>query len=385
MEFKIREGLFSDFQTKIEKLNKKAVKLNVKHSTIEVVDEVVEDNIIYKVVRINEGDDVRINGWNFKAKLERNIDDSFLIKGDSNDIPQEVKDVRTCQHCNTNRRRNLYFILQNEETNEYIVVGKTCLIDFIGHKDAEKIANYYSMLNDCIKEYEDMYNDREYSCGGFYNDFAYDIKDVIKASVVSIDDRGYHKSNSEYSTKQEVLNILNLNPHVRDLIEKYETMKNDDIKHMLDFILGMDSKNDFINNLQTIIKDKYVRPNLLGYAVCIPTVFHKEQEKLKSEEEKIKNTPPSEYIGSVKDRVTLRLTYDRFIKFDGYYGSVFIEFFKDESGNVVVWKTSTCKELEMDTLYEVTCTIKEHTEYRGVKQTYINRPKFKELKKVNVA
>lgn len=123
----------------------------------------------------------------FKAKLVKNIE-SYMYQGDE-DVPQEQKDVRICQHCNTNRSRKFYYILQNEDTSEYITVGKSCLIDFIGHRNIDKIAEFFQD----VKSLEE-----EFSEGGSYGSSfgmpnAYSVDQVLRMAYVSTKARGYVK------------------------------------------------------------------------------------------------------------------------------------------------------------------------------------------------
>ena len=81
----------------------------------------------------------------------------------------------------------------------------------------------------------------------------------------------------------------------------------------------------------------------------------------------------SEYIGSIKERVRdldVVLTGSREI--DGYYGSSTIYTFK-EGENVLIWITSSCKDIETGEHLLLTGTVKEHKIYNGVKQTYLSR------------
>jgi len=81
----------------------------------------------------------------------------------------------------------------------------------------------------------------------------------------------------------------------------------------------------------------------------------------------------SEYVGEVKERLRdleVTLTNIRFT--DGYYGTSTIYTFK-QGENILVWITSSCKEIDVGDKLLLTGTVKEQKEYRGVKQTYLSR------------
>ena len=81
----------------------------------------------------------------------------------------------------------------------------------------------------------------------------------------------------------------------------------------------------------------------------------------------------SEYVGEVKERVRdLDVTLTSARSFDGFYGTNFIYTF-DYKENVLIWITSSCKDIEVGDKLLLTGTIKEHETYKGVKQTKLSR------------
>ena len=101
-------------------------------------------------------------------------------------------------------------------------------------------------------------------------------------------------------------------------------------------------------------------------------------EKIKKANEELnRSNSTSEYLAEVGEKVNLKVkligTYMYETHFT-YYGELnYIYTFKDEKGNVIVWKTS--KELEVEEGAEVTLkgTVKTLDEYKGVKQTVLTR------------
>ena len=81
----------------------------------------------------------------------------------------------------------------------------------------------------------------------------------------------------------------------------------------------------------------------------------------------------SEYLGEVKERLRdLEVTLTDVRSFDGFYGTTFIYTFAYNE-NVLVWMTSSCKDIEVGEKLLLTGTVKEHSEYKGVKQTKLSR------------
>lgn len=81
----------------------------------------------------------------------------------------------------------------------------------------------------------------------------------------------------------------------------------------------------------------------------------------------------SEYEGEVKERLRdLHVTLTAIRSFDGFYGTSFVYTFI-HGENVLVWMTSSCKDIEIGDEIFLTGTVKEHSEYKGIKQTKLSR------------
>lgn len=116
------------------------------------------------------------------------------------------------------------------------------------------------------------------------------------------------------------------------------------------------------------------------------------RERMKREEEKLKASESvSGYVGEIGQRVeipvTLAGTYSFTVKVEWRTETRWIYTFKDDSGNVFVWKTSSFLDRETERglrPYEegdrliLRGTVKEHSEYKGIKQTVLTRCKTKE-------
>ncbi len=89
----------------------------------------------------------------------------------------------------------------------------------------------------------------------------------------------------------------------------------------------------------------------------------------------------SEYIGNVGDTVCITATLVSMHTFSThftYYGETnYIFKFADDDGNIIVWKTSSWQNIEEGKTYELKGKVKEHSEYKGDKQTVLTRCKIK--------
>lgn len=96
------------------------------------------------------------------------------------------------------------------------------------------------------------------------------------------------------------------------------------------------------------------------------------------------------YIGQPKERMDLSLTLVSERQFDGRYGRTNCYNFADEQGNCIVWFTQNALCMyfeerdewgyaEVGSKVTMRATVKEHGEYRGIKQTVITRPQIKAI------
>jgi len=116
---------------------------------------------------------------------------------------------------------------------------------------------------------------------------------------------------------------------------------------------------------------------LYGYAIDYTVDLEKLINKDKPQEpEKV-----SEYIGNVGDKIDMVVTLDHVAYWENSFrpwehNLTYLYSFKDDNGNVLVWQTS--KGLVIDDGAKVTIkgTIKEHNEYKEVKQTVLTRCKI---------
>jgi hypothetical protein len=61
--------------------------------------------------------------------------------------------------------------------------------------------------------------------------------------------------------------------------------------------------------------------------------------------------------------------------YDDEYGYATVQTFRDEVGRLIVYKSKAPSNYSIGERVRVTATVNDHSEYRGVKQTIISRPK----------
>lgn len=161
--YKIPKERYNDLLTKVEKLNKRAKKLNLPDVTVEITSEYSYtcSNILIPMLEIEiDGISPKIDGWEFIAKLvfDPIIGKNIIYKiNDAITVPTEYLTSNSCDHCKTNARRINTFILKQEDT--FIQVGSSCLKDFF-NADIESIVASISTL---LSDMDEMENIDEFS------------------------------------------------------------------------------------------------------------------------------------------------------------------------------------------------------------------------------
>lgn len=85
---------------------------------------------------------------------------------------------------------------------------------------------------------------------------------------------------------------------------------------------------------------------------------------------------PSEWVGKVGEKISPTVvTITRIGHIEGRYGLTTIYTFKDANSNIYVWFTSTNFQKDVGDTFSIVASVKDHTEYNGVKQTKIIRVK----------
>lgn len=106
--------------------------------------------------------------------------------------------------------------------------------------------------------------------------------------------------------------------------------------------------------------------------------FRPEEEVAAYVETLIYDPGQSEWVGSIKERVTLELNCTRILHFMNSYGESTMFMFEDDEGDILTWTTQTSQDIEEDHRYLITGTVKEHTIYRNNKQSVLTRCKVME-------
>ena len=109
--------------------------------------------------------------------------------------------------------------------------------------------------------------------------------------------------------------------------------------------------------------------------------------KIQAAEDRLKaKASTSQHVGKVGKKYTAVMTYIHTASWENGYGGYWnsgvtnLHTFKDEQGNVFVWKTDKYIEADYGTKLTVSGTVKEHSDYKGINQTVLTRCKVEEVR-----
>jgi len=171
---------------------------------------------------------------------------------------------------------------------------------------------------------------------------------------------------------KEEMKAVNFNENSTDTVQL--------VSDALTWITSQEESNNYIHNLKTACNLEYVSGRNLGILASLFPTYDREleyQAELRERErkraaEKAKEAN-SQHIGNVGDRITVNIDSIRCLtSWETQWGITRIYKLVDDKGNVFTWKTS--KYLD-DEVKVIKGTVKEHTEYRGIKQTELTKCK----------
>lgn len=363
-------------QAKIEKMNKRARKLGVPELVLTVVEgseQFIKDgNDTFKKIDVTlTGETVKLAGWHFAATIQHTEDGNIVRSVPGQDI--DTMPYRTveplCEHCNQLRRRNDTYIVVNDE-GETKQVGSSCLRDFLGVDPASALW-MAQFLIDLDAEFESEWNEGGGRATNYMN-----IKDYLAWVSASIRNSGWMSRSKarwsgELATADDAMSVWDWKgkgprPYTPD--EKDVETAEKALEWIRSMENAAETANDYIYNLYVSTKQNYITWRETGLVASLVQAYSRQMEQ---EIQARKEAAVSEWVGEIKQRREFTLTVESVRYNDGMYGVTYQTKMVDADGNVFMWWAS--KELDQGETYTGKATVKDHTEYNGVKQTVINR------------
>jgi len=316
-----------------------------------------------------------------------------------------------CEHCGTLRDRKNLFVIRNNETGEEFQVGSSCLRFYSFGRTSEAIQRYYEQLCKVILlgEYGKTYI-RDDDC--FFGKWRtmYDPFDIIKYSLGLTRILGYKKSDSMIPTKDLVKIIMDchlgggygtrkIEVKINDLykndvitadqIRDFEKIPDEEVQQIIDYFVNeyerTENASDFLHNAYTLIQSRCVEADKIGFLACLPYCYDRAMSREKERSIKTEKAAQSEHFGEIKKRYTINAKeitdIELVAKWDveyGYSTDIMCLFKIVYQNHILIWKTKNYIDMQdVENNDKFVFTVKEHGEYKGVKQTIVTRCTFK--------
>lgn len=407
--FRIPSENMNSLNEKLTKLNRRAARLGTAPITADAVSsEIVEEKVPARALRddfgniievlewrtvahewtyvVLNGETPMLNGWQFAATLLHDEAGTIIRRmpsfGAEVDLTQyRDADPSNCEHCKADRRRRDTYVVYKAETGETMQVGSSCLKDFLGYNNPEAVARFLENVRDFFVSL----SDEESESTGMREPTLYGTVDYLAHVACMIRNYGWISRkqaeadfNAVATSIAAYYNMMNYGDTNKFGNKMYDDLEPEDAeiaKAAFDFSqshFDIDG-NEFEHNMAVAFANLYFNARNKGFVAYGVQAYLKDRtEKIEAE---IRKQNPSEFQGEVgKRQIFNNLTVSSERTIEGQYGEFTSHLYTilDSDGNVFKWFASN-PILEVGQTYDLKATVKKHEEYKGQKQTLINR------------
>lgn len=408
---------------RINTYNKKAKKLNLNEI------ELIEENRRIKEVKINhdiytekkvlelvdisfEAEVLTFDKGKIIAKIthlsydDENVFKIYDYEAIENFGLEKIKTLASnCEHCNSNRRRKITYLIKLYDEEKIIQVGRTCMKEYTSIYNINSVLSMYDLLEDLEEQIcRDPF-------GAEREEFFNNTIDVLLLIKNEVEKNGYISnskamlSNNLIPTSKVIYNEI-YNEHGIEKVREKKQYDKDTIKALkvieekINYIINYDYEKYIISEkysdkldseekkikfrdsfnfkLFEAVSNKYCKLN----AIPVLSAFFMSYDILVETKEKIdlreKNAFYSEYYGSIKEKIEVDVELKKINSFESFYGynnTNYIYTFKKDN-YTFTWITSKDLDIEIGEKINLKGTIKEHKEFNGIKQTVLTRCKI---------
>ena len=323
-----------------------------------------------------------INGWEFVAKVEH-TEKGNIITGVGIEVPERYYISKpVCEHCNSNRFRKNTYIVRNKETGEFKQVGKSCLKDFTHGMSVEAVTRYISLFDTLIEgetpdpgcRFEHYLSKEEY--------LAYAAETIRYFGYIRANDNGRCTASRAMDYYEAARGRAITTGYLKQLQDEMASVNFDHespetvqlVKEALDWVEHQGGDSNYIHNLKTVCSLKYVTYRNYGLLASLFPAYNRDLEKVTKRKAVFVTESSSEYVGEVKDRITVKAKSVKCVtSWETGFGITRIYKIIGEDGNIYTWKTGKFIDDEDISEMLITGTVKAHTDFRGIKQTELTR------------
>lgn len=342
---------FEQFSKKIKSLSKKSLKISGQEITFEIKrtffkEFKTEKETFYSEVKevVINFPEIKIEGWKLLGKIEHFPEGNFITSFTCDEIDTKYRNVDSvCDHCNKKRKRNSTFILENNQ-NEKIQVGKSCLDEFLGIDSSDLLS---------FTKLKDSFDKETYDTDALCKEFS--IKNILELSAQVIINEGRFVSGK---TKKET-GIAATSDLIWS-IDKVSDEAKEIAKNAVEEFSKKDISNDYVYNCSLLIERGFVDFKKIGYSTSIVGTYM--NKKANSNNNNV-------FVGKVGEKFEGNIEIVKM--FDTRFGSGYTAI--TEQGESIFFFSN--KGFSVGSNVKIVAKIKEHKEYENKKQTVLERVK----------
>lgn len=396
-------------EKKLRALNRKAGKLGTEPISLEQSEERTTFNYTYReeeyrgisadfehVFCVLKGTTPKVEGFDFIATIQHTEAGNILraippmaqeargLEVDALDLSPYRDTGPFCEHCNKIRSRKDTYLIYNRETGEMKQIGRTCLRDYTGLNNPEKVADWL-----------EFYWELDRSLGSPGEAPVIRTDDFLTHCALMVRKHGFvsRASDPSNATADEALRNYwwMLKEAKTDKSQPMWIDPEDQDRERAEFIRNWavndwDESSGFALNVQTALKNDVLGERTEGIAAAAFIAYEKAMARQEKRRQKEETQRDLTFVGEVGKREEFTLTLRRKIMIEDRYSydkdSKPLYVFTDESGNSIKWFASDYAYAEGGEIleggtYTVKATVKCHDEDdRYGKATIISRAKI---------
>ena len=376
----IHEDNMPRLEDKIKKIKAKCIKFGNEFNYQVTGERLVthEDKSVSRFVQVEVSGIAKIADWLFVGSIDHTPKGNIISSYLDLPIPEYFRTCPSfCMHCNTQRARNNTYILINTNTAEWKQVGSSCLRDFLG-VSAESYTAFLSSFNELA-----VFDAVEPNGGKRMFPVKYYLQHVIECYK----HWGYHKYDGNTGDRAFEIAFCRMSDELKKIVGSvdYNAERNEaEADEVIEWAKAIaDNANDYMYKLKVACTNDYIEvqhTRLVASGVATMNAWKEKEVQRKA------NFKPSNHVGVVGLKIqvnnaTIKYVFAGTYSFNGYQSSDSYKYvMATEEGNVFTW--STGKYIgDVGSVVSLIGTVKEHTEYREVKQTVLTRCKVLEVPK----
>lgn len=394
----------------IERMNRRAKKLGLPPVALEILERTVKKQrlvrgdvdpqlTIHEPVEVGvEVCRVRVSAqplklpgnWQLAARLDFEEGGTIVSAVPGVEIPSHFRTSDCiCEHCKTKRRRAHTYVVRNVKEERHVQVGSDCISDFLGHESPAAIAAQLEFMSTLIVGLGGFGDpDQEPGERGSRAPRYWDAKGLLSVACASVREHGY----ISVGASKDALAAGNFTPSTKDRVlthlhgvrkEDFITSTDEDdaraekilrwVREEVAAVPAEQRQNEYMNNIAVALGGEFVRDRFVGIAVSAIPTYDREMGIRVAREGRSKT---SRHVGVKGERADFGFRVRQTKSIIGAYGTSTICIFEDEAGNEFKWfATGSPPAFSPGDHVLLKATVVKHEEYKGVRQTVINRCK----------